>query len=144
MKLPLAAPVAAPVAARFIRRYKRFFADVETEDGETLTVHCPDPGRMLGFHLPGAVVRCSISDNPRRKLSHTLEMMRVGRIWVGLHPGRANAVIERALAAGLPHALRGYRRIEREISPTGRKRGRLDFRLSQHPHRSASFICRTS
>jgi sugar fermentation stimulation protein A len=127
-------PVEAPLRGRFVRRYKRFFADVETEDGRTLTVHCPNPGSMKGFHRPGAAVRCSTSDDPKRKLRHTLEMMRLGRTWVGLHTGRANAVVARALAAGLPRALAGYGEIAREVAPPqGEGRSRLDFRLSGHP-----------
>jgi sugar fermentation stimulation protein A len=121
----------ARLAARFVRRYKRFFADVETSDGRILTVHCPNPGSMLGFDRPGAAVRCSTSEDPRRKLRHTLEMMRVGRIWVGLHTSRANAVVAEALGVGAPAALAGYGRTEREVAiPAGEKRSRLDFRLS--------------
>ena len=120
----------APLAARFLRRYKRFFVDVETADGRELTVHCPNPGSMRGFLRPGAAVRCSVSQDPKRKLRHSLEMMRSGRIWVGLHTGRANAVVERALAAGLPRGLAGYGRLEREVTTPGRgPRSRLDFRL---------------
>ncbi|MEM7412260.1 MAG: DNA/RNA nuclease SfsA [Myxococcota bacterium] len=134
-KLSLA--VDAPLRARFLRRYKRFFADVETEDGETLTVHCPNPGSMKGFHRPGAAVRCSVHDDPRRKLRHTLEMMRVGRVWVGLHPGLANPVVEAALRGGLPQELSGYREIAREVTPPAGvhdgTRSRLDFGLGDHP-----------
>jgi sugar fermentation stimulation protein A len=130
----LRTPLEAPLRGRFLRRYKRFFADVETEDGRALTVHCPNPGSMRGFQRPGAAVRCSTSDDPRRKLRHTLEMMRIGRTWVGLHTGRANAVVARALAAGLPRALAGYAQLGREVSvPHGERRSRLDFRLSRHP-----------
>ena len=122
-----------------LRRYKRFFADVETEDGQELTVHCANPGSMLGFDRPGAAVRCSTSDNPRRKLRHTLEMMRVGRIWVGLHTLRANQVVGRALEAGAVPELRGYARIDREVRVDGRSR--LDFALSQHPRdRTRAFV----
>ena len=121
----------APLAARFVRRYKRFLADVETEAGHTLTVHCPNPGSMLGFHRPGAAVRCSASDDPRRKLRHTLEMMRVGRTWVGLHTLRGNAVVESALHWGVPRDLAGYARLEREIGVADGTR--LDFRLSGRP-----------
>ena len=54
-----------------------------------------------GYHATGAAVRCSTSDDPKRKLRHTLEMIRVGRTWVGLHTGRANAVAARALSRPL-------------------------------------------
>lgn len=124
----------APLTARFVRRYKRFFADVALPNGRILTVHCPNSGSMLGFQRPGARVRCSTSDGARRALRHTLEMMRIGRVWVGLHSARANAVVARALAAGAPPGLSGYRRIEREISPWAERRlgvrTRIDFRLA--------------
>jgi sugar fermentation stimulation protein A len=121
----------APLTARFVRRYKRFLADVETDAGHTLTVHCPNPGSMLGFQRPGAAVRCSTSDDPRRKLRHTLEMMRIGRTWVGLHTLRANAVVESALRSGVPRGLAGYARVEREVGIGDGTR--LDFRLSDRP-----------
>ncbi len=126
----LRVPIEASLRARFLRRYKRFFADVVTDDGRELTVHCPNPGSMLGFHRPGAAVRCSTSDDPRRKLRHTLEMMRVGRVWVGLHASRANAVAARALGAGLPRELAGYATCTREVRAG--TRSRLDFRLAGH------------
>ena len=119
--------VRADLAGRLLRRYKRFLADVETPDGELLTVHCPNPGSMLGLDTPGSAVRCSTSDNPRRKLRHTLEMIRVGRVWVGLHTGRANQLTARALEAGAIPALRGYREIRSEVPVGGGSR--LDFRL---------------
>lgn len=113
-----------------MRRYKRFLADVELEDGRVVTVHCPNPGSMKGTKAPGSQVRCSTSDNPSRKLRHTLEMIRVGRIWVGLHASRANAVAGLALEAGALRELRGYREVAREV-PTG-DGSRLDFRLDDH------------
>jgi len=124
-------PIEARLRGRFLRRYKRFFVDVETEDGRTLTVHCANPGSMLGFDRPGARIRCSTSDDPARKLRHTLEMMRVGRIWVGLQTTRANRVVGRVLEAGVLPELRGYRSIQREVRVD--ERSRLDFALSRHP-----------
>ncbi len=115
-----------------MRRYKRFFVDIVTDDGRELTVHCANPGSMLGFQLPGAAVRCSTSDNPRRVLRHTLEMMRLGRIWVGLNTMRANALVARALARGVPPALAGYGVLQREVRVACGSR--LDFRLEGLPH----------
>jgi sugar fermentation stimulation protein A len=126
----LSLAIDASLRGRLVRRYKRFFADVETEDGRTLTVHCPNPGSMIGCAIPGAAVRCSTSDAPRRKLRHTLEMIRIGRAWVGLHTGRANAVAERALRAGGLPELSGYRELRREVPI---RDSRLDFRLRGRP-----------
>lgn len=120
-------PLAADLRGRLLRRYKRFFADVELDDGRRLTVHCPNPGSMLGCATPGAAVRCSTSDNPKRKLRHTLEMIRVGRTWVGLHTGLANAFAARVLEAGAVPELVGYREIRREVRAG--EGARLDFRL---------------
>jgi sugar fermentation stimulation protein A len=128
-------PLAADLEGHFVRRYKRFFADIVTDDGRELTVHCANPGGMLGFQRPGARIRCSTSDDPKRKLRHTLEMMRIGRIWVGLQTHRANALIERALLVGVPETLAGYGVIRREARVDGGSR--LDFRLSEHSHRRA-------
>ena len=126
---PVRLPLEARLRGRLVRRYKRFLADVVTEDGRTLTVHCPNPGSMIGCATPGAAVRCSTSDNPRRKLRHTLEMIRVGRTWVGLHASRANAIAARAFETDAVPELSAYREIRREISVGN---SRLDFRLTRH------------
>ena len=131
LKRPVRLPLQAAVRGRLLRRYKRFLADVETEDGQTLTVHCSDPGSMSGCARPGAAVRCSVSPNPKRKLSHTLEMIRVGRVWVGVNTGRVNEAVARALAAGAVPELAGYAVVEREVRAG--ERSRLDFRLRDHP-----------
>jgi sugar fermentation stimulation protein A len=121
----------ADLAGTLVRRYKRFLADVETRDGTVHTVHCPNPGSMLGCARPGSAVRCSTSDNPKRKLRHTLEMIRVGRIWVGLHTQRANQIAELALAKDAITALAGYGELRREVAVGGGSR--LDFRLDGNP-----------
>jgi sugar fermentation stimulation protein A len=133
--VPVSLPIEARLEARLVRRYKRFLADVVLPSGEERTVHCPNPGSMLGTRKPGSLVRCSTHDSPTRKLRHTLEMIRVGRIWVGLHAARANALAARALEAEAYAPFAGYARIEREVASD--EGSRFDFRLSEPASGSA-------
>jgi sugar fermentation stimulation protein A len=123
-------PIDASLKGRLVRRYKRFLADIELPGGKVVTVHCPNPGSMLGLQTPGSAVRCSTSDNPKRKLRHTLEMIRVGRVWVGLHTLRANQLAAHALSRGAVPGLHGYSDVRREVAVGGGSR--LDFQLAGH------------
>lgn len=112
-----------------VRRYKRFLADIDLDDGSRITAHCADPGSMRDCARPGAEVRCSTSDNPKRKLRHTLELIRVRGVWVGVHPARANTLVRAGLEARIFAAFSGYRQVHPE-----RRCGnsRFDFFLDGH------------
>lgn len=47
---------APPQRGILLQRYKRFFADVELDDGEKVTAHCVNTGAMMGLTKPGSVV----------------------------------------------------------------------------------------
>ncbi|EGW55107.1 DNA/RNA nuclease SfsA [Candidatus Endoriftia persephonae] len=127
------------VSGRIEKRYKRFLADVELEDGRQVIAHCPNTGSMLGCWRPGAAVQLSHSDNPRRKLEWTLERVEMGGGWIGVHTGRTNPVIEEAVRAGLIDSLAGYARVERErvFEVPGEPRSRFDLFLAQGPRADA-------
>ena len=114
------------IAAKLIRRYKRFLADVELADGTVLTVHCPNPGRMTSCSEPGRPVWISDSENPRRKLRYTLEMIRMGRTWVGVNTTTANRAMKGFIGRGRIPELAGYGDLRPEVSVGA---SRLDLRL---------------
>jgi sugar fermentation stimulation protein A len=112
-----------------LRRYKRFLADVELEGGETLTVHCPNPGRMIGVQEAGAPVLLRDSQNPKRKLRWTLQSIQVGATWVNLDTHLANPTVEQWVRAGEIEELAGYEQLRREV-PYG-KNSRIDLLLER-------------
>lgn len=103
------------MAGRLIRRYKRFLADVELDDGRTVTAHCVNTGSMTGCAAPGAGVWLSPARNPARKLAWTWEIVDAGPSLVGIHTARANDLAELAVRAGLVPALSGYTTLRREV-----------------------------
>ncbi len=115
------------IPATLLRRYKRFLADVELADGRVLTVHCPNPGRMTSCSEPGRPVWISDSGNPRRKLRHTLEMIRMGRTWVGVNTAHPNPVVAGFIRRGKIPELAGYAEIRPEVTVGA---SRLDLLLS--------------
>jgi len=98
-----------------LRRYKRFFADVELADGSVVTAHTANTGGMTGVAEPGMEVWLSRSDNPKRRLAWSWELTRVGDQLVGIHTGNPNRILPEALAAGMVPELAGYDSIRREV-----------------------------
>ena len=79
-----------------IKRYKRFFADIEYK-GKVITAHCPNSGSMMGLLNKGNVAWFSKSDNPKRKLKYTLEIIEVNKTMVGINTQLTNKIVLEAL-----------------------------------------------
>jgi len=85
---------------RLLRRYQRFFADVELLDGRVVTAHTPNTGSMRQCAVPGHRVQLSTSANPARKLPYTWELVEIDGHWADVNTLRANRVVEEALRNG--------------------------------------------
>ena len=98
------------VHGKLLRRYKRFLADVLLENGQIITAHCPNTGTMLSCSTPESAVYLSVSDNPKRKYPHTLEMVRDNNTWVGVNTSRTNKLVVEAIKKYQIHEFRdvGY------------------------------------
>ncbi|OED45020.1 sugar fermentation stimulation protein SfsA [Endozoicomonas sp. (ex Bugula neritina AB1)] len=124
--------------ARFIRRYKRFMADVELADGRKITLHCPNTGSMKNCQYPGHRVWFSDSGNPKRKYPCTWEQAEIPVMFgaeermmlAGLNTNMANRLVEELLVSGRVSELKCYHGIRREVK-YGNENSRVDFLLTQ-------------
>lgn len=123
MKLP--SPL---VPGRLIQRYKRFLADIELDSGEIVTAHCANPGSMMGLKEPGIKVWLSRSDNPKRKLGYSWELLQLGEAWIGINTAHPNRIVEEAILAGTITELTGYEHLRREVKYG--QNSRIDLLLS--------------
>ena len=111
-----------------IRRYQRFLADVELDDGSLVTAHTPNTGSMLGCARPGSRVLLSLSGNPGRKYPHSWELVHTDGLWVGINTLLPNRLVREGIENGVIGELAGYRQIRAEV-PYG-SGSRIDLLLS--------------
>jgi sugar fermentation stimulation protein A len=116
------------IPGRLIKRYKRFLADVELEDGAVVTAHCPNSGRMTACSEPGRPVYLSWHDNPRRKLKYTWEIIQMPDSLVGVNTLVPNRLVKTSIENGLVVELAGYEKIRPEVQTS--KGSRLDLLLT--------------
>ena len=57
-----------------IKRYKRFFIDIKINN-KKITAHCPNTGSMMGLLEKGKKVWITKTNNKKRKLKYTLQII---------------------------------------------------------------------
>ena len=112
------------ISGVFIKRYKRFFVDVKV-DNQILTAHCPNTGSMYGLLKKGNKVWISKSNDPKRKLKYTLEIIEDNKSKVGVNTHSTNKIVLDALQNNL---IKEFNYIS-EIKPETKfgKNTRFDF-----------------
>ena len=104
----------ALIKGKLIKRYKRFFIDIKVNNS-TVTAHCPNTGSMMGLLHKGNNVWLSKSDNPKRKLKYTLEMIEVKKTLIGVNTHRANRIVEHGLNNKLFNEFKNIKSIKPEF-----------------------------
>lgn len=113
------------------KRYKRFLADIELESGEMITAHCANTGPMIGVCDAESRVYVSKSNNPKRKLAYSWELIEVNHTWVGINTALPNRVIKQILEQEQLPPLQGkYNKVRSEVPYGKDKKSRIDFVLT--------------
>jgi len=106
------------IKGTLLKRYKRFLADIDLGN-KVITAHCANPGSMMGLAEPGSSVWLSISDNPKRKLKYSWELLEIdlgqGPVLVGINTAHPNPVVYEAISSGIIKELSGYPAMRREV-----------------------------
>lgn len=122
-----------------IKRYKRFLADIELEDGTQRTIHCANTGAMTGCAEPGSQVWFSTSDNPKRKYPNSWELTHTKRgHTICVNTLRANALAVEAIQNKAIPELSEYTELKTE-QRYGRENSRIDI-LLRHPQQPDCFV----
>lgn len=101
---------------KLIKRYKRFLADVQLENGPTVTAHCANSGTMKACSEPGRPVYLSFHDNPKRKLKYTWEIIAMPDSLVGVNTLVPNRLVKQSIEQGLVAELTGYAGVRPEVA----------------------------
>ena len=112
-----------------IKRYKRFFVDIKYNN-KTITTHCPNSGSMMGLLNKGNTVWFSESDNPKRKLKYTLEIIDINKKLVGINTHLSNKIVLEALKEKRIKNLIQFNNIRTEVKFSDNTR--FDFLISNN------------
>ena len=116
------------ISGEFIKRYKRFFVDVKIGK-EEVVAHCPNTGSMMGLIKKGNKVWLSKSNNPKRKLKYTLQIIEDQNTKVGINTHLTNKIVFDALSKRKIKNFKNLDKIQQEVRFG--KNTRFDFLITE-------------
>lgn len=114
------------IKAKFLKRYKRFFADIEI-NGKVEVAHVANTGSLRGCLDEGAHCLVSPAKDPNRKLRYSLEMIKTPSTWVGVNTSLPNKLVYELWQSGTYAPWNTFDRGQMEVKIS--KETRLDMAL---------------
>ena len=114
----------ALIKGKFVKRYKRFFADVKVNKS-VITAHCPNTGSMMGLLDENNDAWVSKNDDPKRKLKFTLEILKSKNNLIGVNTHLANKLVLEGLQNNSFIEFKNLKKIQSEVFYN--KETRFDF-----------------
>ena len=118
----------ALIKGKFVKRYKRFFADVKVNKS-IITAHCPNTGSMMGLLNENNDAWVSKNDDPKRKLKFTLEILKSKNNLIGVNTHLANKLVFEGLQNNIFTEFKNLENIQSEVFYN--KETRFDFLVSK-------------
>lgn len=110
-------------SGKFVRRYKRFFAEIEMDDErDPITAHVPNTGSLRGCIESPAPCRFTKHQDPTRKLQFTLQMIQTSLSWVGVNTAIPPALVWEAWEQKKISHWRDYDCAQREVKVSDESR----------------------
>ena len=121
------------ISGEFIKRYKRFFVDVKIAN-KIVTAHCPNTGSMMGLLKKGNRVWISKSNNPKRKLKYTIEIIEDQKSKVGINTHLTNSIVFDGLNNSVIKDFRNLDLVKQEVKFN--ENTRFDFLVTEKKKKS--------
>ncbi len=122
----------------FLKRYKRFFADIEWQ-GKVITAHVANTGSLKTCSEPNSPCLFTVHDDPKRKLKFSLEMIQASSgSWVGINTSLPNQLVKQALLEKSLDHWQDWDEVRPEFKIN--EETRLDFRLRKNFPEKYHFI----
>ena len=119
----------ALIKGKFLKRYKRFFADIKVNK-DIIIAHCPNTGSMMGLLNENNDAWVLKNEDPKRKLKYTLQILKTSKNIVGINTHLANKLVHEGLQN---NALLEFKNLDKIVTEKFyNKETRFDFLVEKN------------